>query len=93
MHDLGFEYKVIIKEKAETCNKSGGSQIFSEGTYSLEGCNRACDVNNNCTFFAHSISGWCKLFKSCKTLESVRKPTTTFKKVESGKLILKMLNP
>ena len=84
---------MIIKEKAETCDKSGGNQIFSEKSYSLEGCNRACDVNNNCTFFSHSITGWCKLFKSCMTLESVRRPTTTFKKAKRGKLILEMLNP
>ena len=87
IHDLVFEYKKIIENKAETCDKSGGNQIFSEGKYSLERCQRACDVNDDCKFVANYKSGWCKLFKSCMTLESVKNPATTFRKVKIGKLI------
>ena len=86
-HDLGYKYKKMIEEKTETCDKSGGNQIFSEGTYSLDGCKRACDVNDDCVFFAHFITGWCKLFKSCMTLETVKRPATTYEKVKSGKMI------
>ena len=70
---------------AETCDMSGS--ISSEGPYSIEGCKRVCDVSDNCIFLAHWPSGWCKLFKSCIKLESVKKPATTYKKVKIGKLI------
>ena len=87
---IGFEYRIKIENKAETCQgtvpgeESGNNQIYANGQFSKEICERKCDRYDDCKFVAHFETGWCVLYKSCKDLRSTKKPASTFEKVRKG---------
>ena len=77
---LGTKYQILIKNKRETCENSGGNQISGQHGYTQIQCQRMCTIDDECSFFYHTSKNWCSLYKSCSHRRTTRISASTFQK-------------
>ena len=83
---LGVKYQILIKNKRETCENSGGNQISGQHGYTQIQCQRVCTIDDECSFFYHTSKNWCSLYKSCSHRRTTRISATTFQKLSLNEM-------
>ena len=83
---LGTKYQILIKDKRETCENSGGNQISGQHGCTQIQCQRMCTMDDECSFFYHTAKNWCSLYKSCSQRRTTRISASTFQKLSLNEM-------
>ena len=85
---LGFEYKTLIVDQTQICEKDNGNKIRSVGYSSKQECEEACNANSDCSFYSLTTANlWCNLYKMCTESKRIYSyAVSIYQKTEMGRI-------